>query len=109
MTWKRLLVLSLSAILAAHSLGFAQGDAEASMERAKRLYRSGNYRGALEELSRTLEADPSRADALYLTGYSHLMLREYSQSVEAFARAFEIDPNFDPRTIYQKRRAEPSD
>jgi tetratricopeptide (TPR) repeat protein len=109
MTWKRLLVLSLSAVLAAQCLAFAQDDVEATMERAKRLYRSGNYRGAIDELSKALDADPSRADAHYLVGYSHLMLREYPESVEAFSRAFAADPNFDPRTIYQRRPAEPMD
>jgi tetratricopeptide (TPR) repeat protein len=109
MNWKRLLFLALSAFLAAQAVAFAQDDTEASMERAKRLYRSGNFRGALEELSNALDSDPSRADALYLVGYSHLMLREYPASVEAFRRAFEADPNLDPRTIYQRRRPEPTE
>lgn len=103
MNWKRLLFLALSAFLATSALARAQGDSEASMERGKRLYRSGNFRGAIEELSKALDADPGRADALYLTGYSHLMLREYTESVEAFRRAFESDPSFDPRTIYQRK------
>lgn len=108
MNWKRLLFLALSAFLAAQTFSFAQDDSEAAMERAKRLYRSANYRGALEELSSALAARPDRADALYLTGYSHLMLRQYSESVEAFRRAFQADPSFDPRTIYQRRRPEPT-
>lgn len=34
------------------------------------------------------------------------MLREYLDSVDAFGRAFELDPNLDPRTIFQRRALE---
>jgi len=107
MNWKRLSILLLSAVLAAVSLAVAQESADATMDRAKRLYRNGNYRGALEELGKARELEPGSAEALYLTGYSHLMLKEYSESIEAFRRAFEADPSFDPRTIYKKK--EPTD
>jgi tetratricopeptide (TPR) repeat protein len=109
----RILALSFAAILAVipaiGGLASAQepGDAQASMEQAKRLYRNRDYRAAATELARTVELDPTRADALYLLGYSHLMLREYPEAVEAFSRAFQADPTFDPRTIYQKRAEEP--
>lgn len=102
MNWKRRFVLSLSGVLAAAALAVGQEDAEAIMESAKRIYARGNYRAALSELERVLAIEPERADALYLTGYSHLMLREYQDSVEAFRRAFQADPTFDPRTIYRK-------
>jgi tetratricopeptide (TPR) repeat protein len=102
MNWKRLVFLSLSGVLTAATLAVGQEDAEAAMERAKRVYASGNYRGAIEELGKVLAIEPERAEALYLTGYSHLMLREYPESVEAFRRAFEADPTLDPRTIYRK-------
>jgi tetratricopeptide (TPR) repeat protein len=54
-----------------------------------------------------VELDPTRADALYLLGYSYNMIRQYPESVEAFGRAFAADPTFDPRTIYQARAEEP--
>jgi tetratricopeptide (TPR) repeat protein len=105
MNLKRLTFLALLAVLAAATITVAQEDAEAAMERAKRVYAGGNYRGAIEELGRVLEIEPERADALYLTGYSHLMLREFPESVEWFRRAFQADPTFDPRTIYRKSPA----
>jgi tetratricopeptide (TPR) repeat protein len=101
MKWTRVLSLTLSAILAVVTLAAAQDDAQASMDAAKRHYRSRDYRAAITELAKTVELDPTRADALYLLGYSHLMLREYSEAVDAFGRAFQADPAFDPRTIYQ--------
>ncbi len=99
----RVLSLTFSAILTAAVLAAAQEDAQSSMDQAKRHYRNRDFRAAATELMKTVELDPTRADALYLLGYSHLMLREYSEAVEAFSRAFTADPTFDPRTIFQKR------
>ena len=107
----RVLALTLSAFVATACLWpsiEAQEDAQASMDQAKRQYRNRDYRAAIEGLTRTLELDRTRADALYLLGYSHLMLRQYSESVDAFGRAFEADPTFDPRTIYRTRAEEPT-
>lgn len=109
MKWTRVVVPTLSAILASVCLAAAQEDAQASMERAKRHYLNRDYRAAIEELTRTVELDPTRADALYLLGYSYNMLRRYPESVEAFGRAFAVDPTFDPRTIFQKRAQEPTE
>jgi len=106
MNWKRVFSLTLCAASLVVSTGIAQDIPDASMEQAKQLYRNRDFRGALDALSRTLEAQPDRADALYLTGYSHVMLREYQDAVEAFERAFAADPSFDPRTIYHPRPPE---
>ena len=103
MKWTRVLALTFSAILAMVCLAAAQDDAQASMEQAKRHYARRDYRAAVSELTRTVELDPTRADALYLLGYSYNMLREYPEAVEAFGRAFQVDPTFDPRTIYHPR------
>jgi hypothetical protein len=49
------------------------------------------------------EADPNRADVLYLMGYCHYILKHFEDSLNAFRRTFEVDPDFDPRGIYQPR------
>ena len=98
--------LALCAFFLASSNVRAQGDVEAAMDEAKRQYRSGNYQAAISELTRVTDDAPDRADAFYLVGYSHLMLRQYSESVDAFARAFQLDPTLDPRSIYQRRSTE---
>jgi tetratricopeptide (TPR) repeat protein len=98
--------LALCAVFLASSNVRAQGDVEAAMDEAKRQYRSGNYQAAISELTRVTDDAPDRADAFYLVGYSHLMLRQYSESVDAFARAFQLDPTLDPRSIYQRRSTE---
>jgi tetratricopeptide (TPR) repeat protein len=72
----------------------------ASMEEGKRLYRRGDYRAAIDALSAVVTENPERAEAHYLIGYAHLMLREFAPSVEAFSRAFVANPSLDPRTIY---------
>jgi len=98
--------LALCAVFLASSNVAAQGNVEAAMDEAKRQYRSGNYQAAISELTRVTDDAPDRADAFYLVGYSHLMLRQYSESVDAFARAFQLDPTLDPRSIYQRRSTE---
>lgn len=101
------LSLAVCALLAACSIASAQVEtAEVDMmSEAKRQYRNGNYQAAIGELTRVTDEAPDRADAFYLMGYAHLMLREYPESVEAFARAFQLDPTLDPRSIYQRRPA----
>ena len=100
MRWKRVLAIMVMVCLTAVSFAAAQDDVESLMSRAKQLYGAGNFRGALEPLMRVVDVEPERADALYLLGYAHVMLREYPTSVDWFGRAFAADPTFDPRTIY---------
>lgn len=72
-----------------------------SFQRGLRLYRNRDFRQALVEFAKVIETQPDRGDAHYLIGYSHLMLKEFQASLDAFRRAFEEDPNLDPRTIYK--------
>ncbi len=88
--------LSLSA-----SFAFTQQGPDPTMEDAKRLYRNRDFANAVPKLQEVLTGG-DRADALYLLGYSHLMNREFDESVEAFSRCFAIEPRFDPREIYQR-------
>jgi Tfp pilus assembly protein PilF len=74
-----------------------------SWERGLRYYRNRNFSQALQELNLVAEADPNRADVLYLMGYCHYILKHFEDSLNAFRRTFEVDPDFDPRGIYQPR------
>ena len=98
------LSLAICALLLACSIASAQADAD-MMGEAKQQYRNGNYQAAIGELTRVTDEAPDRADAFYLMGYAHLMLRQYPESVDAFARAFQLDPTLDPRSIYQRQAA----
>ena len=49
------------------------------------------------------QADPDRADVLYLEGYCHYVLKHFQNSLDAFRRSFAVNPVFDPRGIYQAR------
>ncbi len=98
--------LALCAVLFACPFAFAQEGVEGAMDEGKRQYLNGNYQAAIGELTRVIDEAPDRADAFYLIGYAHLMLRQYPESVDAFARAFQLDPTLDPRSIYQRRSPE---
>ncbi len=98
--------LTLFAVLLACPLAFAQEGVEQSMDEAKKQYRDGNYQAAIGELARVTDEAPDRADAFYLIGYAHLMLRQYPESLEAFGRAFQLEPTIDPRSIYRRRSTE---
>ncbi len=79
-------------------------DVQGSFVRGLRLYRNRSFREAMSEFTSVVASEPNRADVHYLVGYCHLMLKEFEQSVDAFRRAFEKDPELDPRTIYQSRK-----
>lgn len=100
------LSLALLAAILVCPLVLAQEGVDSAMDEAKRQYRSGNYQAAITELTRVTDEAPDRADAFYLIGYAHLMLREYPESVDAFARAFQLDPTLDPRSIYHPQPRE---
>jgi tetratricopeptide (TPR) repeat protein len=74
-----------------------------SYERGLRYYRNRNFTQALQELGTVAAAEPDRADVLYLMGYCHYILKHFEDSLSAFRRTFEVDPDFDPRGIYQPR------
>lgn len=97
----RIASVSLFSMLLTGPVAYAQDPVADMMEQAKRQYRNGRFQAALSDLMRVTEEAPDRADAFYLIGYCHLMMRQYPESLNAFARAFELDPEFDPRTIYQ--------
>jgi len=100
------LSLALCVVLLACPFAFTQEGVDAAMDEAKRQYRNANYQAAIGELTRVTDDAPDRADAFYLIGYSHLMLRQYPESIDAFARAFQVEPTLDPRSIYQRRSTE---
>jgi tetratricopeptide (TPR) repeat protein len=72
-------------------------------QRGLTAYRNRNFSQALQEFAAVLEAEPDRADVHYLMGYSHYMLKHFQDSLDSFRLAFELDPELDPRGIYQAR------
>ena len=71
--------------------------------RGLRHYRNRNFTEALQELGHVSQTEPDRADVFYLMGYCHYVLKHFEDSLDAFRRTFEVDPDFDPRGIYQAR------
>ncbi len=74
-----------------------------AFQRGLRAYRNRNFSQALQELGVVLQAEPDRADVYYLMGYSHYILKHFQDSLDAFRLAFELNPELDPRGIYQPR------
>ncbi|MFQ5790718.1 MAG: tetratricopeptide repeat protein [Acidobacteriota bacterium] len=97
--------LVLVLLIALPAIAQEPASPNAAFERALRLYRDRNFGQALEELSKVAELAPQRAEVHYLIGYCHLMRKEFEESLNAFRRAFDEDPNLDPRTIYQKSKS----
>ena len=102
---RRTFALAAGLVLASTAAAYALQAAEGSYERGLTLYRQRNFRAAITEFDQVLEVEPNRADVLYLKGYCQYMLKEFSESVETFGKAFEADPLLDPRTIYRKAGA----
>ena len=67
---------------------------------AMKHYRQGHYATAIEQLSLVVEKEPQNAAAYYFLGYAHYTLHHNEEALTAFAKAFEADPNFDPRPYF---------
>jgi tetratricopeptide (TPR) repeat protein len=65
---------------------------------AVELYRTGDYRGAIEVCRKELEEMPNRMDAHAVLGWSLLKLERYQEALEASQVAFQIS-RYDPRII----------
>ena len=65
---------------------------------AVELYRTGDYRGAIEVCRKELEEMPNRMDAHAVMGWSLLKLERYQEALEASQVAFRIS-RYDPRII----------
>ena len=103
----RLACFSLCVLFLGTALAIAQPtqqDPSEAMDRGLRHYRQQSFQAALDAFGSVVAAQPDRAEVHYLMGYSHMMMRRYAQALESFSRAFQIDPNLDPRTIFRRNR-----
>ena len=73
-----------------------------SLDGAMRLYRQRRYESAIAEFEKIVAADPKNAAAYYFMGYAHYVMKHHQDALAAFAKAFEADPNFDPRPYYRR-------
>ncbi|MCI0416309.1 tetratricopeptide repeat protein [bacterium] len=74
------------------------GDFETGMK----LYRQRNYTQAISEFQNVVAADPKNAAAWYMMGYAHYVMKHKADALEAFSKAFEADPAFDPRPYFRR-------
>lgn len=100
----RCLAAATLSLLPLATFGWGQDPASAqgAFERGTELYRKRQYQAALQELSKVTEAESNRAEAHYLKGYCHYVLKQYQEAVDSFGKAFAADPKLDPRTIFRK-------
>lgn len=73
-------------------------------QHAMSLYRLKRYREAAAVFSDVASAEPDNAAANYFLGYSNYVSGNHSAAVAAFGKAFQIDPNFDPRPYFHSMR-----
>lgn len=73
-------------------------------QNAMSLYRQKRYREAAAAFSDIASAEPDNAAANYFLGYSNYVLGDHPAAVAAFGKAFQIDPNFDPRPYFYSMR-----
>jgi tetratricopeptide (TPR) repeat protein len=97
----------LSLLLASFAWGQEPAGDAGAFDRGRDLYKRRQFQAALQEFSKVTEAQPNRAEAHYLKGYCHYMLKQYGEAVDAFGKAFTADPKLDPRTIFARAPAPP--
>jgi tetratricopeptide (TPR) repeat protein len=54
--------------------------------------KAGNYRQAIESLTKAEEAEPNNANVLNLLGFSYRKLGEFEQSLSYYQRALTLEP-----------------
>jgi tetratricopeptide (TPR) repeat protein len=68
-----------------------------ALERGYAANARGDYPVAVKSFTSTIEADAKAAEAYYNRGAAQWMLENYSQAVEDFKKALELDPDYEPR------------
>lgn len=63
---------------------------------AMKHYRQRHYARAIDEFNQVVQSEPNNAAAYYFMGYAHYTLKHPQQALEAFSKAFQVDPKFDP-------------
>lgn len=72
-------------------------------ENAMRLYRQRRFSSAVQEFEKVVQADPNNAAAFYFMGYAHYVMGHHQDALAAFSKAFQTNPNFDPRPHFQRQ------
>ena len=69
--------------------------------RGRELLNQGNYRAAIEELSKAIREKPAFAAAYNARGFAHYLLHEYPRALADLDEAIRLDPRY--RNAYQNR------
>ena len=73
-----------------------EGDAHNAMQFFREAYRrqaDGDYHGAIDLYTRSIESYPS-AEAYTFRGWAHSLLQEYEEAISDCMQAIEVDPDF---------------
>ncbi len=85
--------LTLSAGQALAIVGDDTGSAQnPDYARAAKLVEAGDYAGAIPLLQKSVDADPTNADAHNLLGFSHRKLGDVEMALAHYGRALELEP-----------------
>jgi len=72
--------------------GSQHGKADWHHARGYSLRKQGNFRAAVEEYTKAIDADPWHFKALFNRGFSYDKLGEHAQAVQDYTRALRVDP-----------------
>ncbi len=67
-------------------------DAKALIDAATSKIGKGDFKGAVDDLSRAIELDPANAPAYKTRGLAHHQMDEFQTAIEDYTRALAIDP-----------------
>jgi tetratricopeptide (TPR) repeat protein len=68
-----------------------------------RAIERGNWQDALRFMQQAVQVDPTAPDLQYQIGAIQLQLRSYSQAIDAFDQALELNPTFGPAYLGHAR------
>lgn len=84
-----------------YGLGQPLTDAAAVQKRFNEglaLYFSADYPAAIRAFEEVIKLDPTAAKAYYFLGYSYYEMKDPSKAREAFLQAYQLDPDYRPRS-----------
>jgi tetratricopeptide (TPR) repeat protein len=93
-TWKQVSYWHDNITLYNHALAVTGRNGAIRMNRGTAYFTLGDYRAAIEDLSRAIEIDPEFAPAYLNRGTAYEAMGDYAKAIADFNKALEINPRY---------------